>query len=280
MMPTPMVPPPTTRACLRRGVFALRHFSSSQTRRTAPAAGQYRRSLIARGGNYMSATYKDIGVSSEGHVGDRRDPAAAAQLLRQFADQPDRRCLRGVRPRRQHPRLCAVRPGQVVLRRRRLRQPAADRRGRERQAPLQGGDPPVPRQEAQRSAAIQGAGDRRRPRPRRDDRLPRHLRRGALRRQLHAARLPSRLLAHLHPAAPDRPAEGEPDVLYRPPHRRRGGRRHGAWPTCWCRSPTCARRRWSSPTRSPSPRRSPSCRRARPCAAASPTAPRSPPSAS
>ena len=50
---------------------------------------------------------------------------------------------------------------------------------------------------------------------------------GALRRQLHAARLPSRLLAHLHPAAPDRPAARQPDVLYRPPHRRRAGGRLG-----------------------------------------------------
>ncbi len=44
------------------------------------------------------------------------------------------------------------------------------------------------------------------------------LRRGALLRQLHAAGFSPRLLAHLHPAAPDRAAEGEPDVLYRPAH--------------------------------------------------------------
>ena len=129
--------------CSRCGIF----LPPNSTDR--PGAGQYRRSLIARRGNDMSGTYKDIGVCERRSCRRRRDPAAAAQFLRQFADQPDRRRLRGVRPRQQHPRLCAVRPGQVVLRRRRFRQPAADRRGRERQAPLQGGDPPVPLQEAQ-----------------------------------------------------------------------------------------------------------------------------------
>jgi enoyl-CoA hydratase/carnithine racemase len=43
---------------------------------------------------------------------------------------------------------------------------------------------------------------------------------GALRGQLHAAGLPPWFLAHLHAAAPDRPAEGQPDVLHGPSHRR------------------------------------------------------------
>ena len=115
----------------------------------------------------MSATYKDIGVSSEGHVGIveiQRPPHNFFDnsLINQIAD-----AFEAFDRDIEHPRLCAVRPGQVVLRRRRLRQPAADRRGRERQASLQGGDPPVPRQEAQRRGGA-GRGDRRRPRPRRD----------------------------------------------------------------------------------------------------------------
>src|ERR1700704_555177 len=63
MIPTPMVPPPTTRAWRSLcGIFDPPNSTD------APAAGQYHGSLIARG-KFMSATFKDIGVSSEGHVG-------------------------------------------------------------------------------------------------------------------------------------------------------------------------------------------------------------------
>ena len=98
----------------------------------------------------MSATYKDIGVSSEGHVGIveiQRPPHNFFDnsLINQIAD-----AFEAFDRDDEHPRLRAVRAGQVVLRRRRLRQPAADRRGRERQASLQGSDPPVPLEEAER----------------------------------------------------------------------------------------------------------------------------------
>src|SRR5258708_26987611 len=63
MIPTPMVPPPTTRAW--RSLCGIFHPPNSTD---APAAGQYHGSHIARG-KFMSATFKDIGVSSEGHVG-------------------------------------------------------------------------------------------------------------------------------------------------------------------------------------------------------------------
>src|SRR5437667_8025352 len=72
MMPTPMVPPPMTRACLSEGrslcdipcpPIAL------ATRRMPLARGNIRRDEAACGGNVMSATFKDIGVTSEGHVG-------------------------------------------------------------------------------------------------------------------------------------------------------------------------------------------------------------------
>ncbi len=82
----------------------------------------------------MSATFKRYRRQQRRSCRYRRNPAAAAQLLRQFADQPDRRRLRGVRPRRQHPRLRAVRAGQVVLRRRRFPQPPAAPAARPRAA--------------------------------------------------------------------------------------------------------------------------------------------------
>ncbi len=100
----------------------------------------------------MSATFKDIGVSTEGAVGIveiQRPPHNFFDnsLINQIAD-----AFEAFDRDDEDPRLRAVRPGQVVLRRRRFRQPPADRRGRKRQAPLQGGDPPVPLEEAQRRA--------------------------------------------------------------------------------------------------------------------------------
>ena len=126
----------------------------------------------------MSATFKDIGISTDGAVGIveiQRPPHNFFDnsLINQIAD-----AFEAFDRDDKHPRLCAVRAGQVVLRRRRFRQPPADRRGRERQASLQGSDPPVPLQEAERRGDP-GPGDRRRPRPRADARLPRHLRRKA-----------------------------------------------------------------------------------------------------
>ena len=145
-----------------------------------------------------------------------RDPAPAPQLLRQCPDQPDRRRARGVRPRSGVPRRGALRAGQVVLRGRRLRQPADDRRGqRERQAPLQGSDPDLPVEEAHRRGGA-GRRHRRRARPGARRRLPRHLQRGALQRQFQPARLSSRLQPDLHAAAPGRPAEGQPALLHGP----------------------------------------------------------------
>ena len=154
----------------------------------------------------MSATFKDIGVSSEGHVGIveiQRPPHNFFDnsLINQIADAFEAfdrdgnirayvLCAQGKSfcagaDFANRPQTGAAESGKHLYK-------EATRLFRAKK-PSVGGHP--------------GPGDRRRPRPRRHDRLPRHLRRGPLRRQLHAARLPSRLLAHLHPAAPDRPAE-------------------------------------------------------------------------
>src|SRR5580704_10251458 len=53
---------------VRRGAFALRHFPSSQLD-GCPDGGAVSRLTYSPWGKFMSATYKDIGVSSEGHVG-------------------------------------------------------------------------------------------------------------------------------------------------------------------------------------------------------------------
>src|SRR5690242_666820 len=68
MMPTPMVPPPSTRACLadgcsRCGIFLPPNLDGPP-RRGARSPFTYNPQ-----GKTMSGTYKDIGVTSEGHVG-------------------------------------------------------------------------------------------------------------------------------------------------------------------------------------------------------------------
>ena len=184
----------------------------------------------------MSGTYRDIGVSTEGPCRDRRDPAAAAQFLRQFADQPDRRCVRGVRSRHQHPLLRALCQGVVLCRRR------FSRTGRRPARPKAGKHPtrrrpPVPRQKPS-VAAVQGPaiGGGSASRSCRTSASPAPKRAS----KLHAAGLPSGLLADLYPAAPDRPAARQPDVLYGPAPQRRQAYALGPGRTCWCRWPTCA----------------------------------------
>ena len=154
----------------------------------------------------MSATYKDIGVSSEGHVGIveiQRPPHNFFDnsLINQIADAFEAfdrdgnirayvLCAQGKSfcagaDFANRPQTGAAESGKHLYK-------EATRLFRAKK-PSVGGDP--------------GPGDRRRARPRGDADFRVTCAGGALRRQLHAARLPSRLLAHLHPAAPDRPAD-------------------------------------------------------------------------
>ena len=167
----------------------------------------------------MSGTYKDIGVISEGHVGvveiqrpphNFFDNALINQIADAFEAFDRDNNIRAYVLCAQGKSFCA---GADFANRPQTGAAESGKHLYKEATRLFRSKKPIDRGGA-------GRGDRRRPRPRPDDGLPRHLRRGALRRQLHAARLPSRLLAHLHPAAPGRPAEGEPDVLHRPPHRR------------------------------------------------------------
>ena len=189
--------------------FALRHSCSSQLDwylDGRPGGGAISPLIISPWGKRMSATFKDIGVSSEGHVGIveiQRPPHNFFDnsLINQIADAFEAfdrdgnirayvLCAQGKSfcagaDFANRPQTGAAESGKHLYK-------EATRLFRSKK-PSVGGHP--------------GPGDRRRPRPCRDDRLPRHLRRRPLRRQLHAAGLPSRLLAHLHPAAPDRPAD-------------------------------------------------------------------------
>src|SRR5437868_1482453 len=64
MMPTPIVPPPRTRAwCSRCGIVLPPKLDGP------PRCGAVSAPIHTRRGKQMSGTYKDIGVSSEGHVG-------------------------------------------------------------------------------------------------------------------------------------------------------------------------------------------------------------------
>ena len=131
-----------------------------------------------------------------------RDQAAAAQFLRRRADQSDRRCARRARCGRRLPRRGAGRAGQVVLRRRQFRRRLdARRRGQrpgEAMSPIAhlyiAGGAAVPREEADRRRDPRRRG-RRRARARHGAGFPRDLPGGALLRQLHPARLPSRASA-------------------------------------------------------------------------------------
>ena len=143
----------------------------------------------------MTATYKDIGVSIAGHVGQieiQRPPHNYFDnaLINQIADaleafDRDPACRAVV--------LCAQ--GKSFCAGADFANRPSDRRGqRERQAPVQGSDPDLPLEEAHRRGGA-GRGHRRRARPGARRRLPRHLQRGALQRQFQPARLSSRASA-------------------------------------------------------------------------------------
>ncbi len=91
---------------------------------------------------------------------------------------------------------------------------------------LSRGQPAVPHQEADRRRRAWRR-RRRRARPGDGGGLPRRLPRGALRRQFHAARLPSRLRPDGDAAGGDRRDESGADVLHQPPRHRRGCLCHG-----------------------------------------------------
>ena len=179
--------------------------------------------------------FKDIGVDKTGHVAlieIRRPPHNFFDiaLIQEIAD-----ALRGARRRRRLPRAwCWPRkarrsaPAPISATARRSTKTASGRRStaNRRAASLYRGQPAVPHQEADRRRDPRRGG-RRRARPGDGRRLPRHLPRGALLRQLHAARLPSRLRPDRHAAGGDRPDQGGDDVLYQPPRHRRGGLCHG-----------------------------------------------------
>ena len=138
---------------------------------------------------------------SRRHGGDDRDPPPAAQLLRHRADQADRGCLRGARQERGLPRHRARCAGHGVLRRRQARRRArhpghagealGDGAGG---ASLHRGGAALPHGEADRGRDPRRGG-RRRPGPRHGARHPRHLRGGALLRQLHAGSASTRASA-------------------------------------------------------------------------------------
>ena len=139
------------------------------------------------------------------------------------------------------------------------------------QQSLSGSGAHLPQQEA----------DRRRRAGRRDRRrawacgvrgFPRHLSGSTLRRQLHQARISSRLRPDGDAARTDRQKQRRADVLHQPPRHRRGSHSDGPRQRAACRRTRCAPKRSSSPAKSPNARRSACSRPARPCVRASPTA--------
>ena len=68
MMPTPMVPPPSDQGMLRRGRSRCGIFYPPKLD-GPPRRGAISPLTYNPQGKHMSGTYKDIGVSSEGHVG-------------------------------------------------------------------------------------------------------------------------------------------------------------------------------------------------------------------
>ena len=100
----------------------------------------------------------------------------------------------------------------------------------------------LPRQEADRRRRA-GRRHRRRSRPCGVGGFPRHLPRSALRRQLHQARLPSRLRPDRDAARTGRQEQRRADVLHQPPRHRRGSHRRWASPTSACRRTRCAPKR-------------------------------------
>ena len=73
--------------------------------------------------------------------------------------------------------------------------------------------------------------------------FPRHLPRGALRRQLHQARLPSRLRPDRDASRTGRQEQCGTDFLHQPPRHRRGSHQAWASPISACRRTRCAPRR-------------------------------------
>ena len=161
-----------------------------------------------------------------------RNPAAAAEFFRHLADQPDRGCAGGIRPRYRNPLVGAGSARQGVLRRRQFQRSGAAgaggaREGRSGLGPrpdrpsLRPGRAHLPQQEADRRRRA-GRCDRRRAGTCGVGGFPRHLSRGALRRQLHQARLSSRLRADGDASRTGRQEQCRTDFLHLPPGDRRG----------------------------------------------------------
>ena len=253
--------------------------------RARPALSAQLRCPIQRG-NTMSK-FTDIGVEKHGHVGlieIQRPPLNFfdISLINQIADaleEFDKDIeIRAVGSRR---------PGQGVLRRRQFQRSEAAgtgggrgsrfQKGRSRrqsrldQQSLSARGAHLPRQEADRRRRA-GRRHRRRPRPCGLGGLPRHLPRGALRRQLHQARLPSGLRADRDAARTGRQEQRRADLLHQPPRHRRGSHQNGPRQSLRAAGPGPRRSDEARRRKSPSARRSACSRPAPPCAPASPTA--------
>ena len=247
------------------------------------------RGIIARGlglryiqqGNPMSK-YTDIGVEKARPRRPDRNPQAAAELLRRLADQPDRRRAGGIRPAisksaprcsRRKARRSAPAPISAIRRGRSRRRARKERSGRQPadQPSLRPGGAYLPQQEADRRRRA-WRGHRRRARPCGLGGFPRHLPRGALRRQFHQARLPSGLWPDRDAARTGRQEQRRTDFLHQPPRHRRGSDTNGPCQCLRAAGPGPRRGHEAGRRRSPSARRSACSRPAPPCAPASPTA--------
>ena len=230
-------------------------------------------------------SYREIGVSHDGHVATvemRRPPhnffdsalvAEIGDAFERLDDDPDCRAVVFAAEGRS---FCA---GADFSKRMDTGTVSESSRSDCRPASLQGGDPAVPHQKADRRRGA-GCGGRRRARSGTRRRFSRDLPGGAVQREFQPPRLSSRLRVDRDPAAAGRRAAGGLAVLHRAPHPGRRSGPHRSRRSAWWRRARCAAppRHWRSKSRNP--HRSPSWRRARRYAAGSSTRSRRRPNAS